>query len=171
MACPDCTTSNLPQCGDSPRLVCLRSATDVTPTAAWVQAVCVEEEVTGYVFYADEAGTEEIVGASYADVIPCPSDMRGISCEGSIKVDLCAASMEQITSDIEAQTTAINANLDAEFLALNQSIADLNLNYSYVNTYNVDDTIATSTRTIGAVSQVKTYTYDSGNLVAVSAWI
>jgi hypothetical protein len=43
--------------------------------------------------------------------------------------------------------------------------------YSYTYTWNSDGTPATKTRTYSGVSQTKTYTWSSGNLVSQSGWV
>ena len=43
-------------------------------------------------------------------------------------------------------------------------------NYSYAYTYDSSDNIQTETRTLGLVSETRTYTWTSGNLTGKSAW-
>lgn len=77
--------------------------------------------------------------------------------------------------DIETainQTNDTLADLQATLTAEEESVLQANGNYSYSLTWNPDGTIATKTRTLGIVSQTKTFTYDTnGNLTNISGWV
>lgn len=167
MPCQNCSPNAIEfQCGDPPRLICVRSESDAIAIPAWVSPVCVADELTGIALFSDEAGTVPLVGYTYSDRVPCPENLLGTSCEAAENTNLCPDTLDAINTIVDDQTTAI---VDA----INHP-ADPNYTYAFTYTANGDvETVTRTTAVAGFVPcEVQTYSYNgSFQLTGTSAWV
>lgn len=106
MPCQNCNPNASEfQCGDSPRLICVRSESDPVAIPAWVAPVCSEGELTGIALFSDEAGTIPLVGYTIGDRVPCPESLLGTSCEAPMQANLCPDTLDILEATSQGEQT------------------------------------------------------------------
>lgn len=159
MACPDCPP-NSPFPSECDQVVVAQVLIPGTssPVPVWIQYQCGEPPGEDQlVFYADPDLTEEIEDFNVDNIISFGAGINGTSCADSTKVDLCPDTREAMHDMFVEQTTAINANIDAEIqaqtTAINANIDEVNLELD-----SIDDRLATANTTqANILSEVREY--------------
>ena len=167
MSCFDPQLHEKPVCGGPPVGMCVKKPSDPIAFPAWVTATCVAGEVTGYNLFADSAATDPLPGYTIADRTTCPPSLLGLVCETAIVADLCPDTIGEFTTLFEDQTSDLQGSI------ANQTAALLPVNYSYSGfVYDLAGNLEEIVRTVGAVSQKKTFTYGvDGLLATATAWV
>lgn len=172
MPCQNCSPNAINfQCGDSPRLICVRSESDPVAIPAWVSPVCTEGNLTGLALFSDEAGTVPLVGYTYANRVPCPENLLGTTCAVPLMTNLCPTTMTPLLAAIDEAGEEIEAAI-----AEQTAILVNGPNYAYAYTYTANGDVETITRTTThpdfAPCEVQTFTYDgSFVLTNISSWV
>lgn len=196
MPCQNCSPNAINfQCGDPPRLICVRSESDPVTIPAWVSPVCTEGNLTGLALFSDEAGTVPLVGYTYANRVPCPANLLGTTCAVPLMANLCPATMvplldaidsagEEIETAIAAQTVALQGTAESVGEEIEQAIAAAAVGYNSVGAAlpaNFDslpqtlnytgENLTSIVVTNGVNTWTQTFTYTGANLTGISAWV
>lgn len=179
MPCQNCSPNAIEfQCGDPPRLICVRSESDPIAIPAWVSPVCVAAELTGLALFSDEAGTIPLVGYTYADRVPCPPSLLGTSCEVPMQANLCPATMVPLLAAIDEAGEEIEAAIAAAATSIINAVqaGPIDPNYAYAYTYTANGDVQTVTRTTVVAGfhacEVQTYIYDVNNVLqSTTSWV